>query len=192
MTYKVQTFNIPNLTDISVKTVENHLLLYKGYVSNVNFILEKLDHYNKDCEKNKLEISELQRRLGFEFGGMRNHEYYFSQFEKKPTPLSSNRLRIKIENQWGSFDNWLRIFKNVASIRGVGWAMLCYDNKTDKLINVWIDEQHLGQLVAVDIILALDMWEHSYLQDYPSNEKGKYIEAFFSNLNWEIISSRLI
>ncbi len=190
MTYVVKSFDIPKLAGISEKTIENHLNLYKGYVSNVNLILEKLDYYNKDCEKNKLEISELQRRLGFEFGGMRNHEYYFSQFEDSPKPPPNN-LKEKIEKQWDSFDNWLRIFKNIASTRGVGWAMLYHDVKTDNLINAWTDEQHMGQLIDVNVILALDMWEHSYLQDYTSSEKGKYIESFFHNLNWEIISGRL-
>jgi Fe-Mn family superoxide dismutase len=60
------------------------------------------------------------------------------------------------------------------------------------LIQTWIDEHQIGQLVDLDIILALDMWEHSYLIDYVSSEKNKYIDAFFTNLNWETVSNRLI
>ncbi len=59
-------------------------------------------------------------------------------------------------------------------------------------MNSWIDEQHLGQLNSVDIILALDMWEHSYLLDYIPSEKKKYIEAVFENLNWEVVEKRFV
>ena len=69
--------------------------------------------------------------------------------------------------------------------------MLYHDEQTGQLLQTWVDEQHIGQLVDVDIILALDMWEHSYLMDYPSPDKGKHIDAFFENLNWEVVANRL-
>jgi Fe-Mn family superoxide dismutase len=55
----------------------------------------------------------------------------------------------------------------------------------------WVDEQHIGQLADLDIILALDMWEHSYLFDYVPGEKKGYIEAFFKNLNWDTVAARI-
>ena len=75
--------------------------------------------------------------------------------------------------------------------RGVGWAMLYLDESTDSLVATWVDEQHLGQLPGLTLILALDMWEHSYMRDYVPAEKGKYIDAFFSNLNWEVVAKRI-
>ena len=71
--------------------------------------------------------------------------------------------------------------------RGVGWAILFYDKQSGQLLNQWVDEHHLGQLVSTSPILCLDMWEHAYLYDYPTSEKKKYIDAFFENLNWEVI-----
>ncbi|MGH7249390.1 MAG: Fe-Mn family superoxide dismutase [Minisyncoccia bacterium] len=41
-------------------------------------------------------------------------------------------------------------------------------------------------------MLGIDMWEHAYLYDYPSSEKKKYVEAFFNNINWEIIEQNFI
>ncbi|MCA9360496.1 superoxide dismutase, partial [Candidatus Kaiserbacteria bacterium] len=35
------------------------------------------------------------------------------------------------------------------------------------------------------------MWEHSYMRDYRAPDKGKYVDAFFHNLNWEVVSGRL-
>jgi Fe-Mn family superoxide dismutase len=191
MKYDPLTFDIPEMDGISTDTMENHLGLYQGYVKHVNLIREKIEAYNNDPDNNAFAIAEMQRRLGFEFGGMRNHEYYFSQFEGGAQPLPEGPLKSKLEQQWGSVDNWLNRFRDIAKTRGVGWAMLYHDPHTDQLVQTWVDEQHMGQLADLDIILALDMWEHSYMRDYPSSEKGKYIDAFFANLNWQVVSDRL-
>jgi Fe-Mn family superoxide dismutase len=191
MKYEPLTFTIGEIEGISNETIENHLGLYQGYVKHVNLIHEKVADYSNEPETNAYAIAEMQRRLGFEFCGMRNHEYYFSQLEGGGTELPDGPLRSKIESQFGSFDAWLETFKRIGKTRGVGWAMLYHDPHTDQLVQTWVDEQHLGQLADLDIVLALDMWEHSYMMDYPSGEKGKYVEAFFSALNWEVVSSRL-
>jgi Fe-Mn family superoxide dismutase len=79
------------------------------------------------------------------------------------------------------------IFKNLATTRGVGWAMLGYDKATDTLIQYWVDEQHFGHLTGVAPILALDLWEHSFVADYQPSGKKQYVEDFFKNLNWGVI-----
>lgn len=187
-TFKTKTFNIPKLVGISEKTIEEHLKLYKGYVTNTNTIFNKLYELKNDPEKNAIILSELQRRLGFEFGGMRNHEYYFSSLSDGKKEINKDgELYKKLEKDWGSFENFMKHFKFVAMTRGVGWSMLYYDKLSDKLIISWLDEQHLGHLAGCPIILALDMWEHSYYLDYIPAEKKNYIEAFFANLNWSIV-----
>jgi len=69
--------------------------------------------------------------------------------------------------------------------RGVGWAILYHDPITNRLLNSWIDEQHLGQLTGLSPILCLDMWEHSFVADYQPSGKKNYVEDFFVNLNWQ-------
>lgn len=180
-------FNIGELEGISAKNIQEHLKLYAGYVNSSNLILKKLEEY-KEEESKSYEKSELQRRFAFEFGGMRNHEYYFSSLEggAKESPADS-ALKAKITEQFGSYEEWLAYFKKLAGTRGVGWAILYYDKQTDRLLNQWVDEQHLGHLVSATPVLALDMWEHAFVYDYATSEKGNYIEAFFANLNWEKI-----
>lgn len=192
MYYEAKTFNIPELEGISKESIDMHIGLYNGYVKNVNLIHDKIEAFCNDMDNNIIAISEMQRRFGFEFGGMRNHEYYFSQFEEGAKPMKPDcKLKAKIEKQWGSFENWQNKFTTIAMTRGVGWAMLYFDPKTDQLVQTWVDEQHQGQLPDLNIVLALDMWEHSFLRDYMPAEKKKYVEAFFKNLNWEIISKRI-
>ena len=74
--------------------------------------------------------------------------------------------------------------------RGVGWAMLYYCSESGHLLTQWVDEQHMGHLFGPKLILAIDMWEHSYVYDYPTSEKKKYVEAFFENLNWAKVEER--
>ena len=102
----------------------------------------------------------------------------------------SGDLHKAITTQWGSFENWLVEFKAIATTRGVGWAMLYYDKTEGKLLNAWVDEQHIGQLQNCKLIIALDMWEHAFVYDYPTSEKKNYIEAFFKNLNWQVAEKR--
>lgn len=186
--YQSKQFSIGTLKGISQKTIEEHIKLYEGYVSNLNKIFEIIENNTSD----PYAISEARRRLSFEFNGMKNHEYYFSQLEGVPTPISNeSKLNKIIEEQWGSFDKWLNEFKSLAITRGIGWAILYYDPQEKKLINSWVDEQHLGQLNGCHTILALDMWEHSFVADYQPSGKKQYVEDFFSNLNWTNVEDRL-
>jgi superoxide dismutase, Fe-Mn family len=185
--FEEKKFNIPELKGISKKTIEEHLKLYAGYVKNANTIREKVEEMKQDPEKHAYALGEVVRRLGFEYNGMRNHEVYFSSFEGGPKQIPDGDLKKQIEEDFGSFENWLKEFKNIALIRGIGWAMLYYDREDKRLLNAWVDEQHLGQLQGCSLILGLDMWEHSFVADYQPSGKKNYVEDFFANINWEII-----
>ncbi|MCX6754490.1 MAG: Fe-Mn family superoxide dismutase [Candidatus Nomurabacteria bacterium] len=183
--YTPKTFSIPELAGIGKINIEEHLKLYKGYVTNTNLIINKIEEYEKDREGNAYVLGELHRRFAFEFDGMRNHEYYFASFEGGKKEINTNgELYKSIEKEWGSFENWLTQYKGMAMTRGVGWVILYNDKQTGRLMNQWVDEQHLGHLTGLSPVLCLDMWEHAYVYDYPTSEKKKYIEAFFENLNW--------
>ncbi|OGI90249.1 hypothetical protein A2911_02040 [Candidatus Nomurabacteria bacterium RIFCSPLOWO2_01_FULL_40_15] len=183
-----KTFNIGELKGISTKNIEEHLKLYAGYVKNTNLILEKIDEMAKDAEKNAYALGEIQRRFGFEYNGMRNHEVYFESLSGEAQPLEAeSKLKKAIIAEWGSYDLWLNRFKSIALTRGIGWAMLYYDRTEGRLLSTWVDEQHLGQLQDCTLVLGLDMWEHAFVYDYPTSEKKKYVEAFFENLNWKTV-----
>ncbi len=186
MTFTEKTFNIGALKGISAKTIEEHLKLYSGYVKFANLIPEKILDLMQDSEKNAYALGEVNRRFGFEYNGMRNHEVYFDSLSDGAKPISPDgELMKSIIYLWGSYENWLAQFKAIALTRGVGWAMLYLDRKEHRLINAWVDEQHLGQLQDCTLVLALDMWEHSFVADYQPSGKKQYVEDFFSNLNWE-------
>ncbi len=180
-----QKFNIPALTGISAKNIEEHLKLYAGYVKHANLIQTKIKDLLSQKEVDMYTFGELNRRFGFEFDGMRNHEVYFKHFEGGATALSEeSSLHKAITKQWGSLDSFMIAFKALASTRGPGWAMLYVDSVTKELVTTWVDEQHLGQLVGAAPVLALDCWEHAFAFDYQPSGRKVYIEDFFKNLNW--------
>lgn len=195
--YEEKKFDISELKGISIKNIEEHLKLYSGYVKNTNSVVEKISELSREFfaenKDNAYLIAELFRRFSFEYNGMRNHEIYFSSLSGGAKELNpESELNKKMIETCGSMDIFLIGFKNLALTRGVGWAVLWYDKKDNRLIASWVDEQHLGQLNGCSMILALDIWEHAYVYDYPTSEKKKYIEAFFENLNWAVIEKNYL
>jgi len=201
MSYTEQKFNIPELKGLSEKQLEVHLGLYAGYVKHVNAIAEHVADLGRDSEKNAYLISELRRRFGFEFDGMRMHEYYFEGFSVGGgsasdgkngigEPNAAEKLKGVLEKEYGNFQNWLDDFSKVGMTRGIGWAVLYADPKTHSTHNVWVSDHELGQLAGLPILIAMDMWEHAFMVDYMPSEKKEYINAFFNNLNWSVVEER--
>lgn len=188
--YKEQTFNLPELRGLSAKQIEVHLGLYAGYVKHVNLIREKIHELEADKEKNAYTIAELRRRFSFEFDGMRMHEYYFEGFEGGSQELTDGKLKSVLAEKYGSFDDFISHFKAVGMSRGIGWSVLYFDPKGNTPHVTWIGDHELGTLAGLPILLAMDMWEHAFMVDYTPAEKGTYIDAFLSNLNWGVVEKR--
>lgn len=184
--YEEKKFNIGELDGISAKQIEEHLKLYTGYVKNVNAFMEKIAELKKGDGGPAL--AELQRRFGFEFNGMRLHEYYFEQFEKSES--GGAKLKDALAEQYGSYDAWAEDFKAIGKLRGVGWALLVQDERTGHLHNIWVSDHEVGHLGGQKILLAMDVWEHAFLLDHLPSGRGDYIEAFFRNLDWGVVEGR--
>jgi Fe-Mn family superoxide dismutase len=177
--YQEQKFDLHGLAGLSERQISEHLGLYAGYVKNVNEILGS--------------GQELTRRIGFEFNGMRLHELYFGSLSASPRKLTSQgQLENALAARFGGYETWLADFKKVGATRGTGWVLLVHDAKAQKLHDLWVQSHEIGHLGGTDILIALDMWEHAYLFDYLPSEKGRYIDAFFSNLDWSKVEERFI
>ncbi|HEY0979614.1 MAG TPA: Fe-Mn family superoxide dismutase [Candidatus Paceibacterota bacterium] len=192
MTYTARAFALPELLGLSKDQIAVHLSLYEGYVKHTNLILDTIKRLrDEDAEANAFTINELRRRLGFEFDGMRMHEYYFEQFEGGAQPAENGVLAEKAAEKYGNWDGFLAHLKEVAGTRGIGWTVVYYDRAGDTLHTAWVDDHQLGQLAGLPVILAIDMWEHAFMVDYKPAEKKSYVEAFLANVNWTVVEGRL-
>ncbi len=191
-TYEAKKFELPALDGISEKQVKVHLGLYEGYVKHMNVLREQISSLETDKEKNAYAITEVRRRLGFEFNGMRMHEYYFEQFEGGAiAPATESPLHVAVAEKYGSWDAFIAHFVTVGMSRGIGWTILYYDTVGKTPHVAWVSDHELGQLGSLPVVLALDMWEHAFMVDYVPAEKKSYIEAFFKNLNWSVPEARM-
>ena len=77
-------------------------------------------------------------------------------------------------------------------MRGIGWAILYFDNEAQMFHHAWIDQHHQGLLANADIILVLDIWEHAFVAQFGTAGRGAYIDAFFKNLNWSVMEKRFV
>ena len=175
------------LAGFSEVALTTHFKLYEGYVTNTN----KLSELLATAKPSSPEYNELKRRMGWEFNGMRLHEYYFDALTDTPSKLDpSSQLAKKIDADFGSYEEWEADFKATASTRGIGWAILYYDAIGDKLFNVWINEHDTGHFANCQIMLNIDVFEHAFMLDY-NTDRAKYIDAFLAATNWKIVENRL-
>ena len=196
MIYKAKQFRLSGLNGISDETLEMHLKLYEGYVKETNRLTEKISELLKDGNVDQEEMpaySELKRRLGFEYNGMVLHEYYFDNLKKHgggdPDRVAS--FRRAAESSFGSYNIWKADFMSVGNMRGVGWAICYQDPASGQLSNHWVTLHETGNVAGFNPILVMDVWEHAFLLDYKPTERPKYIEAFFSNIDWSVLDVRL-
>jgi Fe-Mn family superoxide dismutase len=191
MAYAAKDYShLIGMEGFSQTLLNNHFTLYQGYVTNTNKVLDTLAAMLKEGKVGNLEYAELKRRLGFEFDGMRLHEYYFENLGGKGTLDKSGRLGKRLAQDFGSYGDWEKDFRGTAAMRGIGWAILYLDNLAGRLINQWINEHETGHLAGGTPILVLDVFEHAFMIDY-GLKRADYIEAFFKNVNWAAVESRL-
>ena len=195
-TYKAKQFNLSGLKGISDQTLEMHFKLYEGYVKETNKLTEKISEFLKDGKVDQEEMpaySELTRRMGFEYNGMVLHEYYFGNMKKEGTgdPSKTSNFFSAAETSFGSYATWKADFVSVGKMRGVGWA-ICYENPANgRLSNHWITLHEVGNVSGFNPVLVMDVWEHAFILDYKPADRPKYIEAFFSNIDWNAVEQRL-
>jgi len=191
MAYAAKDYSsLIGMKGFSETLLNNHFTLYQGYVTNTNKLLDSLGAMLKEGKVATPEYAELKRRLGFEFNGMRLHEYYFENLGGKGALDKSGKLGKKLAEEFSSCEDWERDFRGTASMRGIGWAILYQDNITGRLINQWINEHETGHPAGCTPLLVLDVFEHAFMIDY-GLKRADYIEAFFTNINWSAVEARL-
>ena len=112
MTYQAKDYSsLIGMAGFSETLLKNHFTLYQGYVTNTNKLMDLLAAILKEGKVGTPEYAELKRRFGFEFNGMRLHEYYFENLGGKAPPDKSGTLTKKLADAYGSYDTWEQDFR---------------------------------------------------------------------------------
>jgi Fe-Mn family superoxide dismutase len=191
MAYEAKDYSkLIGMEGFSETLLKNHFTLYQGYVTNTNKLMDTLASMLKEGKVGTPEYAELKRRMGWEFNGMRLHEYYFDNLGGKAALDKSGKLAKKLAENFGSYEDWEKDFRGTGAMRGIGWVILYQDNVSGKLFNQWINEHDVGHPAGCVPILVMDVFEHAFMTDY-GLKRADYIEAFFKNINWAVVENRL-
>lgn len=177
-----------SMDGISKKTVEDHLKLYQGYVNKYNEINTQLQNLSAEDygKANQVysPIRALKTEFSFAWGGIINHEIYFSHLGGKGG-RPGNKLLTQIEKDFGSFEQYGKDLK-ASGIAARGWVWTGWNRHEKRLVNYLGDAQNSYLVWFVEPILALDTYEHAYFTDYGVN-RGSYIDAFMKNVDWSVV-----
>ncbi len=188
--YSTQDFSrLLGTPGFSDKLLKQHFELYAGYVKNANALHDELAA-SSPAKPPTPSWSELKRRFGWEWNGMRLHEIYFGNLTRTArAPGRDAPLTTRLGSDFGSRDAWEKEFRATGSLRGIGWAALVWDPLAQHLFNVWIDEHDRGALAGCPIVLVMDVFEHAFLTDY-GTKRAEYIDAFLAAVDWEEAARR--
>ena len=191
--YTPKKWDLAGLQGISDETLQIHFGLYEGYVKNTNTLNERLAEMRQNGRNSGADpaFAEVQRRLGWEYDGMRLHELYFDNLTKGTTPLSSGKLHDALGSAFGSFEAWQKDFSACGAMRGIGWVIAYQDPTNGQLLNTWVGDHNVGNLAGSNPIVVMDVWEHAWFRDYKPADKSKYIESFLANVDWKACEARL-
>ena len=178
------------LKGLSEKLIVSHYENnYGGAVKRLNAISDQLAGLDFSTAP-VFVINGLKREELIAANSMILHEVYFDSLGGSRGE-SDGALRRLIERDFGSIANWQMQFAAMGKALGggSGWVLLMHSPRDHKLINQWAAD-HTHTLAGSALILALDMYEHSYHMDYGAKATA-YVDAFMQNINWESAAQRL-
>ena len=176
---------------VSQKTKSAHVELYKGYVDSLNKISAELDSVDRGKSKSRhSEYRSLKLDETYNLNAAWLHELYFANcFDPHSEIVMDSTAFIRLQRDFGDFDQWQRDFMACALSSGSGWAVLGYHMFLKKYSNFMVSN-HSGDVpVGFYPLIVVDMWEHSYFKDYMTDKKS-YLIAQMRELNWTVIEER--
>ena len=171
---------------ISAETLEFHYgKHHKTYVDNLNNLIKGTEFENASLE----EI--VKKSSGGVFNNAAqvwNHTFYWNGLKPNGGGAPTGALADAINAKWGSFDAFKEAFTKCAvTTFGSGWAWLV---KTPSGELDLVSTSNAATPLTTDnkALLTCDVWEHAYYVDY-RNARPKYVEAFWSLVNWDFVAA---
>jgi superoxide dismutase, Fe-Mn family len=183
-------FDPKSLNGLSAKLIQSHWENnYGGAVKALNTLRGRLAQALNDPDTPPYVYTGLKREQLLRTGSVVLHEAYFGNLGGSGTP--GGAVRTRIAGSFGTFDAWQSEFRKIGQglAGGSGWVVLGFNRKLKLLENYWMADHATGPADTTPV-LVMDMYEHAYQMDYGA-AAAKYIDAFFNNINWDVVTSRL-
>jgi Fe-Mn family superoxide dismutase len=185
---KPLSFDPARLNGLSERLIRSHWENnYGGSVRALAAVKQQLLNLPSDAPA--YIYNDLKREHLLRTGSVVLHEYYFDNLGGNGQAGATERKRIA--DSFGTFDAWETEFRRIAAGLGggSGWVVLGYNTHLKQLENYWMAD-HAHAPAATVPLLVLDMYEHSYHMDFGA-AAAQYIDAFFRNIQWEVVASRI-
>jgi Fe-Mn family superoxide dismutase len=185
-----KAFNV--MTDyLSSENLNNHIELYKGYLSNFNEISAKLDAADRSSvNSNHHPYRSLKLDETYNMNAVYLHELFFANIGDNNSQISMDTLSyMRLSRDFGTFDDWQKDFIATAQSARCGWAITYLNTFTQSYMNCFIDLHSQNVPTGMYPVIVMDMWQHSYYKDYLKDSK-KYLSAMMKQFNWRVIEKR--
>jgi superoxide dismutase, Fe-Mn family len=183
-------FDVKSLKGLSEKLMQSHWENnYTGAVKALNLVRGRLSQALGDANTPPYLYNGLKREQLIRTGSVVLHEHYFANLGGDGKAGAD--LRTRIAASFGTFDAWEAEFRKIGAGLGggSGWVVLGFNEHLKLLENYWLAD-HASNPTYTRPVLVMDMYEHAYQMDYGA-AAAKYIDAFFSNIQWDAVSRRL-
>ena len=177
-----------NTKAMSEKAFEQHMILYRGYISKINAVTSALAGFPPDGGVDSM-YRGLKNAESYSINGASLHEEYFRSMTKDTKSPGVETMRL-ITKTFGGLDAFFGNMTECAQAAR-GWCVFGYEQRTGGARLVMLDSHETGVVVGFYPIITLDMYEHAYYLDYMTDKK-RYVQAFIGSIDWDVVERRIM
>ena len=170
---------------ISAETLEyHHDKHHAAYVNKLNELIPGTEFENMSLEEI---VTKSSGGVFNQAAQVWNHTFYWNCLSPNGGGEPGGALGDAITKAFGSFAEFKAQFAaSAAGNFGSGWTWLV---KNDSGAVEIVNTSNAGNPMTggKKPILTCDVWEHAYYIDY-RNARPKYVEAFWSVVNWDFVA----
>lgn len=176
---------------VSQKTKDMHSDLYRNYIESLNKVAAKLDTAERnDVNPRHSDYRSLKLDEAYNLNATWLHELYFANcFDPHSEIVMDSQAYLKLQRDFGTFDDWQKDFMATALVAGNGWAVCGYHTFLRRYVNMLVSHHSGDVMLGVYPVIVVDMWEHSYVRDYLADKKS-YLISQMKEFNWNVIEER--
>jgi superoxide dismutase, Fe-Mn family len=176
---------------VSQSTKDKHVELYQGYIDSMNRNSAELDGADRSsANSNHSTFKSLKTEESRLINSVWLHELYFANcFDPQSEITMDAQAYMKLQKDFGTFDDWQRDFSAAAMSAGEGWAICGYHVFLKRYVNTIVNDHSQNVLIGLIPAIVIDMWSHAYYRDYATDKKS-YLIAMMKELNWRVIEER--